>query len=466
GEGGEEPGNAKLVNAETGSSTPAWGFDKDVVNEFDPVSVNNNGAETNAVGRVPFPIYQNQGDLTSALAIRGLSQEQISSLIAAMMLTERGTYKGDYTPNKGASLDQQNASYNYQVQAVLDVIVGQVDPHQEAFIKQHFTTFQQKLYNAALADANVSVGDMTTAYLVAPGSNNRLSKLQLNTQTNTTAQFELNPHYLGAPVKVTQILPANYQVIDTATNQPVSELVTGQTYYVKTSAAVAQATVAMKYAKDAFNFFDTNCKPVIVAEKVVTSYAITPREAFEVPFYYNENGDYIGSLQTQNGYPVVEVTGPNGDRNVVAFRHMLDYNYAHMSRNTSYEGLMVSTPIMEDLTLQVFADMPTQSSSSSKPAGLSSSSSGASLTANKSSNVTTVSSSKRSIVAGPVQTSQRQVINAPTGMQHSVRTFRSHKHQQLPDTGDHQAKGTALFGIVLIGLGLGFAELWRIKRIH
>ncbi|MFK5706318.1 hypothetical protein ACI3E1_07755, partial [Ligilactobacillus sp. LYQ139] len=41
GEGGEEPGNAKLVNAETGSSTPAWGFDKDVVNEFDPVSVNN-----------------------------------------------------------------------------------------------------------------------------------------------------------------------------------------------------------------------------------------------------------------------------------------------------------------------------------------------------------------------------------------------------------------------------------------
>ncbi|MFK5706112.1 LPXTG cell wall anchor domain-containing protein [Ligilactobacillus sp. LYQ139] len=36
----------------------------------------------------------------------------------------------------------------------------------------------------------------------------------------------------------------------------------------------------------------------------------------------------------------------------------------------------------------------------------------------------------------------------------------------MPDTGDHQAKGTALFGIVLIGLGLGFAELWRIKRIH
>lgn len=175
GEGGTESGNVKLVNAQTGSSTPAWGFNQDVANEFDPLSVQNNGAGTDAAGQIPFPVYKNQWDLVSVLTQKGLSQEQISSVVAVMMLTERGTYKGAYTPVTGAPADKQDAIYNYQVQAVLDVLVGQVDPHQADFIKQHFTPFQQKLYDVAMAHANVSVANLTTAYLVTPGTTDQLT---------------------------------------------------------------------------------------------------------------------------------------------------------------------------------------------------------------------------------------------------------------------------------------------------
>lgn len=470
GKGGGEPGNAHLINAQTGSSIPAWSFDNDVTNEVDPVYVNNNGAGTNAVGKVPLPVYQDQGDLVSALSAKGLSQEQISAVIAAMMLTERGTYKGDFTPVAGAPANMQSAIYNYQVQVVLDALVGQVDPHQTNFIKQHFTPFQQKLYSAALADANISVADMTTAYLVAPGSTQQLSKLQLNMQTKTTGQFELNPNYLGAPVKVSQILPAKYQVIDVATNHPVNELTTGHTYYVKTSQAVAEATVALQYAKEAFSFFNTNSKPVEVEEEIIqgnASYAITPRKAGQIPVYYNADGDYTGSLQVHNGAPIINVTGPDGDRNVVVMHHLYDFNQNHMTPFPRYVGLMTSTMTMENLTLRVFATLPSQSNSSSKTTRPASSSEVNPVTANKSSNMTSViNNSKQGVVVIPAQNNavkvmkaqdnQRPMVNAQEQKQRlTTGTARSYK-QHLPATGNQQDKCLTLLGIILSGLGVGY----------
>ena len=481
GEGGMEPGNVKLVNAQTESSQVAWGFDQDVTNEVDPVYVNNNGAGTNAVGKVPFPVYQDQGDLVSALSAKGLSQEQISSVVAAMILAEQGTYKSAFTASPHDSAEMQNAIYNYQAQVVIDVLVGQVDQHQVDFIKQHFTPFQQKLYNAAMGDANLSVDEMTTAYLVAPGSTQQLSKLQLNMQTKTTSQFELNPNYLGAPVKVSQILPANYQVIDVATNQPVSELTTGHTYYVKTTAAVAQATVAMQYAKEVFSYFSTNSKPVALEEEGIrgqgAGYAITPREATQIPIYYNANGDYIGPLQTFDGDPIVKVTGLDGDRNVRVMRHLYDHNQSHMTRGISYVGLMTNTTMMQNLTLQIFADVPAQSSSSSKPTDQSSISATNTVSTDKSGSTTsTISSSKANstvapaqnnvVKSMPAQTTRYATVNAQEQAQHSTVLTRSHKRQQLPATGDQQAKGLALLGMALVGLGLGYAELKRVKKTH
>lgn len=376
-----------------------------------------------------------------------------------MILAEQGTYKSAFTASPHESAEMQNAIYNYQAQAVIDVLVGQVDQHQADFIKQHF------------------VDDMTTAYLVAPGSTQQLSKLQLNMQTKTTSQFELNPNYLGTPVKVSQILPANYQVIDTATNQPVSELTTEHTYYVKTTAAVAQATVAMQYAKEVFSYFSTNSKPVALDEEVIqgAGYAITPREATQIPIYYNANGDYIGPLRTFDGDPIVKITGPNGNRNVRVMRHLYDQNFNHMTRNTSYVGLMTNTTMMKNLTLQIFADIPIQSSSSSKPTGVSNSSATNTVSTDKSSKTTSaINSSKAGKTVAPAQnnvvkstqaqTARYATVNAQEQAQHSTVLARSYKRKQLPATGDQQAKGLALLGMVLVGLGLGYAELKRVKK--
>lgn len=471
GEGGQEPGNVKLVNPQTGSSQVAWGFDKDVTNEVDPVHVSNNGAGTNAVGIVPFPFYQNQGDLVSALTAKGLSQEQISSVIAAMMLTERGTYKSDFTPISGMPNDMQAEVYNYQVQMVLDVLVGQVDQHQANFIKQHFTPFQQKLYNAALAKGNVSVDDMTTAYLVAPGSTEQSSKLQLNMQTKTTSQFELNPNYLGAPVKVNQILSANYQIIDVATNQPVNELSVGHTYYVKTSEAVAAASVAMQYAKEVFNFFDTKDKTLEVSGREIRDgVTVTPHEVTQIPLYYDADGNYIGTLQSYQGHPIVNVTGQNGYQNVAVMWHLYDQNQNNRLPDTTYVGLMTSSTVMKDLTLRVFADVPVQSSSSSTTTSQPSNSQETTVAGKSSSTTNVVQSAEHDTTVAPVRNTsgklavnQKRVVNAQT-LRSTVSAY-SHK-QKLPATGNYQAKGLAGLGMVLVGLGLGFIGWKRRKQTH
>ena len=466
-----QPGNSEVIDATTGDTTHAWGFDQDVVNILSPVYVNDNGAGTSAVGQVPLPVYQNAGELVAALEQRGLSQQQISEMVAVMMLTAQGTYKGDYTPIKNVSSSEQAAIYNYQVQSVLDLIAGQKDPHQAAFIKSNFTPFQQKLYDAALANANVDVSAMTTASLVTPGTNQPITKLQLNLKTNETPQFALNSSYLGAPVKVSQILPAGYQVIDAATNQPVSELTTGKTYYVKTSKAVAKATVAMNYVQDTFHLFTSNCKPIMLDEWEIQSATITPRTASQIPVYYNSNGGYIGSLPTYNGYPVIQITGMEGYRNVSASRHMYDQNNYHASRQKTYEGLMTQTSMLANLTLDVFADVPTpaptpESSSSSSAAGssqqvVSSSKQSAAGSTAVSSRTTSVRPAtprrdESSAVRQTTSRSQQQVVAASASS--------TQKQRALPETGDQYSTVLAVIGGLLVAAGAVVLAGWTKQK--
>ena len=466
-----QPGNSVVIDAATGATTHAWGFDQDVVNILSPVYVNDNGAGTSAAGQVPLPVYQNAGELVAALEQRGLSQQQISEMVAVMMLTAQGTYKGDYTPIKNVSSSEQAAIYNYQVQSVLDLIAGQKDPHQAAFIKSNFTPFQQKLYDAALANANVDVSAMTTASLVTPGTNQPITKLQLNLKTNETPQFALNSSYLGAPVKVSQILPAGYQVIDAATNQPVSELTTGKTYYVKTSKAVAKATVAMNYVQDTFHLFTSNCKPIMLDEWEIQSATITPRTASQIPVYYNSNGGYIGSLPTYNGYPVIRITGMEGYRNVSASRHMYDQNNYHASRQKTYEGLMTQTSMLANLTLDVFADVPTpaptpESSSSSSAAGssqqvVSSSKQSAAGSTAVSSRTTSVRPAtprrdESSAVRQTTSRSQQQVVAASASS--------TQKQRALPETGDQYSTVLAVIGGLLVAAGAVVLAGWTKQK--
>lgn len=466
-----QPGNSVVIDAATGATTHAWGFDQDVVNILSPVYVNDNGAGTSAAGQVPLPVYQNAGELVAALEQRGLSQQQISEMVAVMMLTAQGTYKGDYTPIKNVSSSEQAAIYNYQVQSVLDLIAGQKDPHQAAFIKSNFTPFQQKLYDAALANANVDVSAMTTASLVTPGTNQPITKLQLNLKTNETPQFALNSSYLGAPVKVSQILPAGYQVIDAATNQPVSELTTGKTYYVKTSKAVAKATVAMNYVQDTFHLFTSNCKPIMLDEWEIQSATITPRTASQIPVYYNSNGGYIGSLPTYNGYPVIQITGMEGYRNVSASRHMYDQNNYHASRQKTYEGLMTQTSMLANLTLDVFADVPTpaptpESSSSSSAAGssqqvVSSSKQSAAGSTAVSSRTTSVRPAtprrdESSAVRQTTSRSQQQVVAASASS--------TQKQRALPETGDQYSTVLAVIGGLLVAAGAVVLAGWTKQK--
>lgn len=466
-----QPGNSEVIDATTGDTTHAWGFDQDVVNILSPVYVNDNGAGTSAVGQVPLPVYQNAGELVAALEQRGLSQQQISEMVAVMMLTAQGTYKGDYTPIKNVSSSEQAAIYNYQVQSVLDLIAGQKDPHQAAFIKSNFTPFQQKLYDAALANANVDVSAMTTASLVTPGTNQPITKLQLNLKTNETPQFALNSSYLGAPVKVSQILPAGYQVIDAATNQPVSELTTGKTYYVKTSKAVAKATVAMNYVQDTFHLFTSNCKPIMLDEWVIQSATITPRAISQILVYYNSNGGYIGSLPTYNGYPVIRITGMEGYRNVSASRHMYDRNNYHASRQETYEGLMTQTSMLANLTLDVFADVPAPTpapeSSSSSSAG-SSSQQAVSSSSKRSATGSTTASSRTSSVR--VTTAQRKEplagqSTASRSQQQVVPASASSKQQRvLPETGDQHSTVLAVIGGLLVAAGAVVLAGWTKRK--
>lgn len=466
-----QPGNSVVIDATTGATTHAWGFDQDVVNILSPVYVNDNGAGTSAAGQVPLPVYQNAGELVAALEQRGLSQQQVSEMVAVMMLTARGTYKGDYTPIKNVSSSEQAAIYNYQVQSVLDLIAGQKDPHQAAFIKSHFTPFQQKLYEAALANANVDVSAMTTASLVTPGTNQSITKLQLNLKTNETPRFALNASYLGAPVKVSQILPAGYQVIDAATNQPVSELTTGKTYYVKTSKAVAKATVAMNYVQDTFHLFTSNCKPIMLEGRGIRSATITPRATSQIPVYYNSNGGYIGSLPTYNGYPVIQITGMEGYRNVNASQHMFDRNNYHASRQEAYEGLMTQTSMLTNLTLDVFANVPTPA-----PTPESSSSSSATESSQQ-----TVSSSKQS-AAGSTAASSRttsvrpatprreesSAVQSTTGrsQQQVVAASASSKQKQrvLPETGDQHSTVLAVIGGLFVAAGAVVLAGWTKQK--
>ena len=466
-----QPGNSEVIDATTGDTTHAWGFDQDVVNILSPVYVNDNGAGTSAAGQVPLPVYQNAGELVAALEQRGLSQQQISEMVAVMMLTAQGTYKGDYTPIKNVSSSEQAAIYNYQVQSVLDLIAGQKDPHQAAFIKSNFTPFQQKLYDAALANANVDVSAMTMASLVTPGTNQPITKLQLNLKTNETPQFALNSSYLGAPVKVSQILPAGYQVIDAATNQPVSELTTGKTYYVKTSKAVAKATVAMNYVQDTFHLFTSNCKPIMLDGWGIQSATITPRAASQIPVYYNSNGGYIGSLPTYDGYPVIQITGMGGYRNVSASPHMYDRNNYHASRQKTYEGLMTQTSMLVNLTLDVFADVPTPT-----PAPESSSSSSVG-----SSSQQTVSSSKQSAVGSTAASSRMTSVRPATprrdessavrqttgrSQQQVIAASASSKQKQrvLPETGNQHSTVLAVIGGLLVAAGAVVLAGWTKQK--
>ena len=461
-----QPGNSEIIDATTGDTTHAWGFDQDVVNILSPVYVNDNGAGTSAVGQVPLPVYQNAGELVAALEQRGLSQQQISEMVAVMMLTAQGTYKGDYTPIKNVSSSEQAAIYNYQVQSVLDLIAGQKDPHQAAFIKSNFTPFQQKLYDAALANANVDVSAMTTASLVTPGTNQPITKLQLNLKTNETPQFALNSSYLGAPVKVSQILPAGYQVIDAATNQPVSELTTGKTYYVKTSKAVAKATVAMNYVQDTFHLFTSNCKPIMLDE-----WEITPLAAIQIPVYYNSNGGYIGSLPTYNGYPVIQITGMEGYRNVSASPHMYDRNNYHASRQKTYEGLMTQTSMLANLTLDVFADVPTPTpapgSSSSSSAGSSSQQAVSSSSERSATGSTTASSRTSSVRVATAQRKEPLAGQSPTSrfQQQVVPASASSKQQRvLPETGNQHSTVLAVIGGLLVAVGAVVLAGWTKQK--
>lgn len=462
-----QPGNSEIIDATTGDTTHAWGFDQDVVNILSPVYVNDNGAGTSAVGQVPLPVYQNAGELVAALEQRGLSQQQISEMVAVMMLTAQGTYKGDYTPIKNVSSSEQAAIYNYQVQSVLDLIAGQKDSHQAAFIKSNFTPFQQKLYDAALANANVDVSAMTTASLVTPGTNQPITKLQLNLKTNETPQFALNSSYLGAPVKVSQILPAGYQVIDAATNQPVSELTTGKTYYVKTSKAVAKATVAMNYVQDTFHLFTSNCKPIMLDEWEISA-TITPRAASQIPVYYNSNGGYIGSLPTYNGYPVIRITGMEGYRNVSASQHMYDRNNYHASRQKTYEGLMTQTSMLANLTLDVFADVPTltpapesSSAGSSSWQAVSSSSkrsaTGSTTASSRTSSVRVATAQRKEPLAGQSTTSrsQQQVVPASAS---------SKQQRVLPETGNQHSTVLAVIGGLLVAVGAVVLAGWTKQK--
>lgn len=466
-----QPGNSEIIDATTGDTTHAWGFDQDVVNILSPVYVNDNGAGTSAAGQVPLPVYQNAGELVAALEQRGLSQQQISEMVAVMMLTAQGTYKGDYTPIKNVSSSEQAAIYNYQVQSVLDLIAGQKDPHQAAFIKSNFTPFQQKLYDAALANANVDVSAMTTASLVTPGTNQPITKLQLNLKTNETPQFALNSSYLGAPVKVSQILPAGYQVIDAATNQPVSELTTGKTYYVKTNKAVAKATVAMNYVQDTFHLFTSNCKPIMLDEWEISA-TITPRAASQIPVYYNSNGGYIGSLPTYNGYPVIRITGMEGYRNVSASWHMYDRNNYHASRQKTYEGLMTQTSMLANLTLDVFADVPTPTpapeSSSSSGAGSSSQQAVSSSSKRSTTGSTTASSRTSSVRPATPRREESSAVQSTTGrsQQQVVAASASSKQKQrvLPETGDQHSTVLAVIGGLFVAAGAVVLAGWTKQK--
>ncbi|MFK5706124.1 hypothetical protein ACI3E1_06720 [Ligilactobacillus sp. LYQ139] len=65
---------------------------------------------------MPYPVYQDQEDLVTALTHRGLPLAQINSVVAAMLLADNGTYRGDFTLIPGASSDKQANIYNAQVQ--------------------------------------------------------------------------------------------------------------------------------------------------------------------------------------------------------------------------------------------------------------------------------------------------------------------------------------------------------------
>ncbi|MFP7774808.1 hypothetical protein ACLHIM_06575 [Ligilactobacillus sp. LYQ112] len=197
-------------------------------------------------------------------------------------------------------------------------------------------------------------------------------------QNNETPRFELNPHYLGAPVNVNQVVPSGYQVIDNATGQP------GHVYYVKATHPTNQATVALDYDKDSFNYFSTNSKLPLVFDEAIgdgpigagsvggvspslnsssSSNSNTNQKTIQV--YYDDNGNYVGPLQSTNGRPIIHILDDAGLNNIVAAQHMYDQNNAIRVPNGYYEGLMSSTPMLQDLTLLVFANMePVQSSSS------------------------------------------------------------------------------------------------------
>ncbi|MFK5676858.1 hypothetical protein [Ligilactobacillus sp. LYQ60] len=201
-------------------------------------------------------------------------------------------------------------------------------------------------------------------------------------QNNETPRFELNPHYLGALVNVNQVVPSGYQVIDNATGQPASELQPGHVYYVKATHPTNQATVALDYDKDSFNYFSTNSKLPLVFDEAIgdgpigagsvggvspslnsSSNSNTNQKTVQV--YYDDNGNYVGPLQSTNGRPIIHILDDAGLNNIVAAQHMYDQNNAIRVPNGYYEGLMSSTPMLQDLTLLVFANMePVQSSSS------------------------------------------------------------------------------------------------------
>ena len=194
------------------------------------------------------------------------------------------------------------------------------------------------------------------------------------------------------------------------------------------------------------------------------NYRVIPREATEVPIYYDADGNYTGSLPTTyRGNPIGAITGPNGNRSVVTFHHVYDHNLANRSPITSYEGLMTSTAMVTNLTLQVFADIPSQSSQSNAV----SSSAAVILNAEKNTGVSSAASRSQAPVA-PVQDKQGQVKQSVSNSQgqvnaaSSVSHLQTAKHQQLPATGDQQNHGLVILGVLAGLAGLGMA--WRIKK--
>lgn len=194
---------------------------------------------------------------------------------------------------------------------------------------------------------------------------------------------------------------------------------------------------------------------------------VTPKDAQQIPIYYDANGNYIGPLRSFQGAPIISVTAPNGNDNVLLLHHLYDHNNAQTSPNVRYVGLMTSTSMLENLTLQVFADVPAQSSSSSQ-----SSSAGTSSTVQPSGNgghATGVNGGSGVIRTSAVRVSpanNNQVqATAPTQVS-APNSSAAKNNKQLPATGDQQGYGLVFLGILgmLAGLGLAWGTRHRAKH--